>query len=74
MPVPENRPQDVSGLAAVMTVVAMGLGYAISIGDPTILSANLQVVSAGLHITGASATFVASLATLTMAAAVARSG
>ena len=32
-----------------MTVIAMGLGYAISIGDPTILSANLQVVSGGLR-------------------------
>ncbi|OBA87110.1 MFS transporter [Mycobacteriaceae bacterium 1482268.1] len=52
----------------------MGLGYAISIGDPTILSANLQVVSAGLHITGSTATFVASLATLTMAAAVLSAG
>lgn len=30
----------VSGVAATMTVVAMGFGYAISIGDPTILSAN----------------------------------
>ena len=57
-----------------MTVVAMGLGYAISIGDPTILSANLQVVSAGLQITGSTATFVASLATLTMAAAVLSAG
>lgn len=51
-----------------MTVIAMGLGYAISIGDPTILSANLQVVSSGLHITGSTSTFVASLATLTLAA------
>ena len=57
-----------------MTVVAMGLGYAISIGDPTILSANLQIVSAGLQITGSTATFVASLATLTMAAAVLSAG
>ena len=57
-----------------MTVVAMGLGYAISIGDPTLLSANLQVISAGLHITGSTATFVASLATLTMAAAVLSAG
>ena len=52
----------------------MGLGYAISIGDPTILSANLQVVSAGLHITGSTSTFVASLATLTLAAAVLSAG
>jgi MFS family permease len=57
-----------------MTVVAMGLGYAISIGDPTALSANLQVVSAGLQISGTTSTFVASLATLTMAAAVLSAG
>jgi MFS family permease len=57
-----------------MTVAAMGLGYAISIGDPTLLSANLQVVSAGLHISGSTSTFVASLATLTMAAAVLSAG
>ena len=42
---PIAQHQYVSGLAAAMTVIAMGLGYAISIGDPTILSANLQVVS-----------------------------
>lgn len=70
----EGQHKYVSGVAAAMTVVAMGLGYAISIGDPTILSANLQVVSAGLHITGTTATFVASLATLTMAAAVLAAG
>ena len=57
-----------------MTVVAMGFGYAISIGDPTILSANLQVVASGLQISGSTATFVASLATLTMAAAVLSAG
>src|SRR5215212_474430 len=57
-----------------MTVIAMGFGYAISIGDPTSLSANLQVVSSGLQISGTNATFVASLATLTMAAAVLSAG
>jgi MFS transporter, DHA2 family, methylenomycin A resistance protein len=57
-----------------MTVIAMGFGYAISIGDPTILSANLQVVASGLQISGSTATFVASLATLTMAAAVLSAG
>jgi DHA2 family methylenomycin A resistance protein-like MFS transporter len=61
----DDPQRQVSGLAAAMTVIAMGLGYAISIGDPTTLSANLQVVSAGLQISGAAATFVASLATLT---------
>ncbi|WNG93624.1 MFS transporter [Mycobacterium sp. ITM-2016-00318] len=74
---PTDAPAEsryVAGLAATMTVAAMGLGYAISIGDPTILSANLQVVSAGLQITGSTATFVASLATLTMAAAVLSAG
>jgi MFS transporter, DHA2 family, methylenomycin A resistance protein len=70
----DAQQRQVSGLAAAMTVIAMGLGYAISIGDPTSLSANLQVVSAGLHISGATATFVASLATLTMAAAVLSAG
>jgi MFS transporter, DHA2 family, methylenomycin A resistance protein len=57
-----------------MTVIAMGLGYAISIGDPTALSANLQLVSAGLHISGTTSTFVDSLATLTMAATVLSAG
>lgn len=57
-----------------MTVIATGLGYAISIGDPTSLSANLQLVSTGIQISGATATFVASLATLTMAAAVLSAG
>ncbi|HKV18002.1 MAG TPA: MFS transporter [Mycobacterium sp.] len=70
----DGQPRYVSGVAATMTVVAMGLGYAISIGDPTVLSANLQVVTAGLHITGTTATFVASIATLTMAAAVLSAG
>ncbi|UUO01349.1 MFS transporter [Mycolicibacterium novocastrense] len=66
--------RQVSGLAAVMTVLAMGLGYAIAIGDPTTFSANLQLVSSGVGITGSTATFVASLATLTMAAAVLSAG
>ncbi|MCT7658352.1 MFS transporter [Mycobacterium deserti] len=70
----DGAQRQVSGLAAAMTVVAMGLGYAISIGDPTSLSANLSLVSAGLGITGSTATFVASLATLTMAATVLSAG
>src|SRR4051812_10791324 len=78
-PVPDGTRVDaerrhVSGLAAAMTVIAMGFGYAISIGDPTTLSANLQVVWSGLQITGSTATFVASLATLTMAATVLSAG
>ena len=70
----DGEEKYVSGLAAAMTVVAMGLGYAISIGDPTLLSANLQVVSKGLQISGSTSTFVASLATLTLAAAVLSAG
>ncbi len=53
-----------------MTVIAMGLGYAISVSDPTILSANLEVVARGLQISRNAGTFLASLASLTMAAAV----
>jgi MFS family permease len=70
----DGRETYVSGLAAAMTVIAMGLGYAISIGDPTLFSANLQVISSGLQFSGSTATFVASLATLTMAAAVLSAG
>jgi DHA2 family methylenomycin A resistance protein-like MFS transporter len=70
----DGQHRHVSGLAAAMTVVAMGFGYAISIGDPTILSANLQVVSSGLQISGSTSTFVTSLATLTMAATVLSAG
>ncbi len=57
-----------------MTVIAMGLGYAISIADPTILSANMSEVRIGLDITISTASFIASLATLTMAAAVLAAG
>ena len=67
------RPQ-VSGLAATMTVVAMGLGYSITAADPTILSANISEVRAGLDMSSGTASFVASLATLTLAAAVLGAG
>lgn len=69
----ESAPQ-VTGLAATMTVVAMGLGYSISMTDPTILSANISEVRAGLHMTSSTASFVASLATLALAAAVLGAG
>lgn len=68
-----HRP-EVSGLAATMTVVAMGLGYSITAADPTILSANISEVRAGLHMSPSTASFVASLATLTLAAAVLGAG
>ncbi|MCX2929776.1 MFS transporter [Mycobacterium sp. CVI_P3] len=68
------RPHLVSGVAATMTVLAMGLGYAISIGDPTVLSTNLQFVADGLQISPDTASFVASLASLAMAATVLAAG
>ena len=64
----------VSGLAATMTVIAMGLGYAVSVADPTILAANMLQVRTGLGVTPATASFIASLATLTMASAVLGAG
>lgn len=63
-----------SRVAAVMVVVAMGLAYAITVADPTILSANMSEVRTGLGITTGTASFIASLATLTMAAAVLGAG
>jgi MFS family permease len=66
--------EPVSGPAATMTVVAMGLGYSITAGDPTILSANISEVRAGLDMSPSMASFVASLATLTLAAAVLGAG
>lgn len=68
-----DRPA-VAGLAATMTVVAMGLGYSITAADPTILSANISEIRAGLHMSPSTASFVASLATLTLAAAVLGAG
>jgi MFS transporter, DHA2 family, methylenomycin A resistance protein len=61
-------------IAASMTVAAMGLAYAITVADPTILSANMSEVRTGLNITTSTASFIASLATLTMAAAVLGAG
>ncbi len=58
----------------MMTVIAMGLGYAMSVADPTILSANMSQVRVGLGISPSTASFIASLATLTMAAAVLGAG
>ena len=64
----------VSGRAASMTIAAMGLGYSITAADPTILSANLAEVRRGLEFTPATASFLASLCTLTLAAAVLGAG
>jgi len=57
-----------------MTVIAMGLGLSIATGDATILSANISRVREGLGFSLSSASFVASLATLTLAAAVLGAG
>jgi MFS family permease len=70
----EPATHRVSGVAATMTVIAMGLGYSITAGDPTILSANISAVRRGLDFNPSMASFVASLATLTLAAAVLGAG
>lgn len=66
--------EHVTGLAATMTILAMGLGYSITAADPTILSTNLAAVQKGLHFTPSMASFLASLCTLTLAAAVLGAG
>jgi len=70
----EQCDRSVSGLTATMTILAMGLGYGITAADPTILSANISEVRAGLEMSPSTASFVASLATLTLAAAVLGAG
>jgi MFS family permease len=69
----ENQ-THVSGLAATMTVIAMGLGYSITAGDPTTVSANLAEIRKGLEFSPSTASFLASLCTLTLAAAVLGAG
>lgn len=72
-PADATRP-EFSRVAASMIIIAMGLAYAIICADPTILSANMSEVRTGLSITTSTASFIASLATLTMAAAVLGAG
>ncbi len=57
-----------------MTVAAMGLGYSFTAADPTILSSNLSAVRKGLEFSSPTASFLASLCTLTLAAAVLGAG
>ncbi len=73
---PTANPEQhlVSRLPATMTVIAMGLGYAMSVADPTILSANMSSVRIGLGISPSTASFIASLTPLTMAATVLSAG
>ena len=61
-------------LSQWMIVLAMGLGWAITAGDPAIFSSTLVKVQAGLHMNTAAAGFTASLATLTLAAVVLGAG
>lgn len=72
---PQGQKQsEVSGLAATMTVIAMGLGYSITAADPTTMSANLAEIRRGLQFSPGTASFLASLCTLTLAAAVLGAG
>lgn len=57
-----------------MTILATGLGSSITAADPVILSANISAVRAGLHMSASTASFVASIATLTLAATVLGAG
>ena len=57
-----------------MTITAMGLGYSITAADPTTLSANLAEVRRSLQFSPGTASFLASLCTLTLAAAVLGAG
>ena len=68
------EPRYVTGMAATMTVVAMALGYSIASGDLTILSGTISVVRRGLQFSSSTTSFVAGLATLTLAATVLGAG
>ena len=57
-----------------MTILAMVLGYSIAAADPTTFSANLSEVRKGLEFTPSTASFLACLCTLTLAAAVLGAG
>lgn len=70
----QQKQVTVSGLAATMTITAMGLGYSFTAADPTTLSTNLAEVRKGLGFTAGTASFLACLATLTLAAAVLGAG
>jgi MFS family permease len=65
---------QVTGFAATMTTVAMGLGAAVAVGDLRILAANISLVRTGLGFSHGTTIFVSSLATLTLAASVLGAG
>ncbi|MGV1088965.1 MAG: MFS transporter [Mycobacterium sp.] len=66
--------RPVTGIAATMTTVAMGLGSAVAVGDLRILAANISLVRNGLGFSHGTTIFVSSLATLTLAASVLGAG
>ena len=67
-------PNSVSGTAATMTILATGLGSSITSADPVILSANISAVRDGLALSAGTASLVASMATLALAAGVLGAG
>ena len=69
-----RQQEQVTGFAATMTVVAMGLGSAVAVGDLRILAANISIVRNGLQFSPSTTIFVSSLATLTLAASVLGAG
>lgn len=71
---PAAAAPQVSGVAATMTILAMGLSSSTVGTDPAILSTNLAAVRTGLHLARDTGSFVASLATLTGAATVLGAG
>ncbi len=64
----------VTGRAAVMTTLAMGLGSAVAVGDLRILAANISLIRTGLQFSPGTTIVVSSLATLTLAASVLGAG
>lgn len=66
--------RQVSGVAGVMTIVAMGLGSAVAVGDLRILASNISIIRNGLQFSPATTVFVSSLAILTLGATVLGAG
>ena len=69
-----RQQEQVTGFAATMTTVAMGLGSAVAVGDLRILANNISIVRNGLQFSPSATIFVASLATMTLAASVLGAG
>ena len=69
-----RQQEQVTGPAAVMATLAMGLGSAVVLGDLRILSANISLIRTGLQLSNSMAIIVSSLATLTLAASVLGAG